>query len=117
MKSTGFSFAVRRYGGCRRLRSVCRRLWSVCRRLWNGQRYLGQARHALESQLLGEVAGHPVLVAYIAQRRALGAADILRVAAARVEVASRRRIRRAWHVAGQLMRPRTLARVGLGDGR
>ena len=58
-----------------------------------------------------------MLVADIAQQRALDRADLLGIAAARMEVAPGRRVGRAGHIAGQSNRPRALTRVGLGDGR
>src|SRR3954451_6005255 len=63
--------------------------------LWQCHRYLTQMRHTSQRQLLGEVACDPVFVADIAQRRTLDLANILSVAAARVKVAARWRVRRA----------------------
>src|SRR5690606_34910573 len=65
--------------GCRRRRGwggrARRRGWRLPLRQLD-QRQLVEAGDALELELLGEVARHPVLVAHIAQRRPLLLADV-----------------------------------------
>src|SRR6185312_14223047 len=70
-------------------------------------------------ELPGEVAGRPVARARLRERRGLGAADVLRVGAARVERAAGRRVARVRHLAlrAYAPAPAALARVGIEDGR
>ena len=79
--------------------------------------WTSRAGNARQLQFVGQMARDPVVGRCLAPRRNVGLADILGILAARVELAARRRIARAGHVAGQQDALHFVVGVGAGHRR